>query len=538
MNLLLLNYPYLQNELKEIGHSVTSIGNYDLCNFITPILSYEEITKLINISTFDLIIYSDGLDKHPLISNFDKFTLPKICISIDSTINYFWQKSFINCFDIVFVDQISIYEKMRKFHKRVYPLLLSYDENVFSNNNVEKVYDITFVGRTNDNTRIKRSNILNKIKKAGLKLNLINGSNGSVNNQNELSKIYNQSKIVLNESLFPSINLRLFEVLGSGSLLFNEESDDYIKEYFQDKEHLVYYNQENLIERLKDYLENKSERETIAKKGNKSAKKYHKDSNRAKFIVEIIEENFEGINISAKNKKIKLSLALSALYLNLKWNNIQNDDSAKKLFDQNTEIIYNIINNTDNLLSEFNSTEISDYLKLCYSINKKDKIVEIFNSIDFSKLHNKEDSNLIQFILFYSIENKLSNIISDILNNFILRNVIENREKIIQNCSIDEKYYYYYYAKYLENIKNIDRINFGFTQTNISAIFFTIFDFYHYCMRENIEFEESTLQMIKILIPAKAYDNIYVLYDILRKKYPMNDEYVNESQKYKHLSYL
>ena len=546
MNILLLNYPYLQDELKEMGHNITSIGDYDSCDITIPILSYEKIFELIDIAQFDLLIYSDALDKHPLISNFSRFNIPKVYISIDSTINYFWQKYFVSCFDIIFVDQLEVYEKMRLFHSNVYPLLLSHNEKVFfKDNGLNKIYDITFVGRINDNVRMKRSNILNQIKNAGFRLNLIDGSSESVTDQATLSRIYNQSRIVLNESLFPSINLRLFEVLGSGTLLFNEESDNYIKDYFQDKKHLVYYNQANLIERLDYYLKDENERELIADYGYKSAKKYHKDSDRAKFLTEIIQENLDSFTSDRIRDENIFSNAVTALYLNLKWGVNENDSSSKlSLFNQNTEMIYSILkeNNNVSFVKHENNKEIVEYFKLCYAVNKKDRIAHVLNSIDLKKLDREKDIDLIQFIFFYSLENKSLDAgfvkrNSDIFNLFIINNLNLSNEIVEYNCKIDEKYYYYYFARYLESLSNIDRIHFGFTQTNISPIFFTQFDFFHFCMQQNIEFEKSTLGMIDILINAKAYDNISVLYGILNKKNPANDSYIKELKKYRHLSY-
>ena len=552
MNILLLNYPYLQNELKEIGHNVFSIGNYSHCNHYIPILSYEEIITKVNIDQFDLIIYSDGLDKHPLVSNFNKFSLPKIYISIDSTINYFWQKYFIRSFDIIFVDQLSVYEKMRNIHSRVYPLLLSYDDKIFFkengiHSNDSKKYDITFIGRRNDNTRIKRTNILDKIISAGLKINLIDGEDRIVSDQKELASIYNQSKIVLNESLFPSINLRLFEVLGSGALLFNEESDNYIKEYFQDKIHLVYYNQDNLIERLNYYLENDIERNEIANRGYISAKKYHKDLDRAKFMINIIEENIKDVKYNSKKTNITLSEAVTALHLNSKWNNSSQVDIPEiSLFNQNSKIIYNTISNNsinNKILSNDNEL-LFEYLLLCYSLSDNEKIIIILKEIDILKLNTKYDYKLIQFIFFYTLEKKTSSNIKYqknidlIITHLILPNLNEEDNKSLQNNLSNEKTYLFYFAKYLETFKNIERINFGFTQINISPIFFTQFDFYHLCMKENIKFEESVLGMIRILITAKAYDNVYSLYNILNKKHPHNITYIEEAKRYRHLSFL
>ena len=81
---------------------------------------------------------------------------------------------------------------------------------------------------------------------------------------------------------------RLFEALCSGALVFVDEMITPVKNSFENKVHLVYYNQDNLLELLHHYLTHEEERLSIAKQGLEYARKYHTWRNRADEIVEEI----------------------------------------------------------------------------------------------------------------------------------------------------------------------------------------------------------------------------------------------------------
>lgn len=64
-----------------------------------------------------------------------------------------------------------------------------------------------------------------------------------------------------------SINMRVFESLSCGNLLFTDDHF-FMKKYFRDKEHLIYYaNEEDLIMKIKYYKNNLDQAKKIANKG-------------------------------------------------------------------------------------------------------------------------------------------------------------------------------------------------------------------------------------------------------------------------------
>lgn len=77
----------------------------------------------------------------------------------------------------------------------------------------------------------------------------------------------NRARIVLNYCVRREMNLRCFEAPACGALLFIENTNLEAPEYLQDGVHAVYYNLENLSDRLRYYLEHEEERAGIAEAG-------------------------------------------------------------------------------------------------------------------------------------------------------------------------------------------------------------------------------------------------------------------------------
>jgi len=168
------------------------------------------------------------------------------------------------------------------------------------------MYDVSFVGQPHSD----RKEIVNKIKKAGINIKCWgNGWQSGRVFQDEMIKIFSQSKINLNltkssgninfrglASIFlkkklngslrfvksrywlgnfqsllarrrEQIKVRNFEVPGSGGFLLTGDADN-LTDYYQDgKEIVIYKNINDMIDKVKYYLEHNKEREAIARAG-------------------------------------------------------------------------------------------------------------------------------------------------------------------------------------------------------------------------------------------------------------------------------
>jgi len=190
----------------------------------------------------------------------------------------------------------------------------------------EKKYDASFVGQPHGN----RKKIINRIRKSGININCRGRGweNGRIS-QEEMIKIFSQSKINLNltkgsgVSFIKSIariflkknnksikienpflwvdNLksllgknreqikgRNFEIPGCGGFLITGKADNLQDYYISGKEIVIYKDEQDLIKKIKYYLEHSKEREIIAGAGLERTLRDHTYEKRFNNIFKII----------------------------------------------------------------------------------------------------------------------------------------------------------------------------------------------------------------------------------------------------------
>jgi hypothetical protein len=102
---------------------------------------------------------------------------------------------------------------------------------------------------------------------------------------NDAADRFSESKIVFNISMLDDINMRTFEVMGSGSFLMTNWIPT-IEELFEDGKHLVLYRSlEEMVDKAKYYLDHDEERERIAQAGYEEVMKRHTIQHRVDVIL-------------------------------------------------------------------------------------------------------------------------------------------------------------------------------------------------------------------------------------------------------------
>ena len=100
------------------------------------------------------------------------------------------------------------------------------------------------------------------------------------------SRIYKESRIVLNNSMKDDVNMRTFETMASGSFLMTDNII-YMDELFQDRKHCALYEDlDDMVEKIHYYLDNPKERERIAKVGYEEVMRRHTFKSRIKLMLE------------------------------------------------------------------------------------------------------------------------------------------------------------------------------------------------------------------------------------------------------------
>lgn len=229
----------------------------------------------------NLIIEIDGAGYHHL-EGYKDIDIPKVFWAIDSHISskLKFQKRIAQDFDYIFVAQKDYIPLFKKITDNVYWLPLAADPEIHKKCDLSKIFDIGFVGQKNPKLHKDRGKILNKLSK---KYNLlaVEGVWGE-----NMSKIYSISKIGFNKSLSGDLNMRVFEVMSSGTMLLTDKIGNGISDLFRNGEHLIMYNTENeLNELIQYYLGNEDEREKIAKEGQKEVHKKHTYDKRIQYML-------------------------------------------------------------------------------------------------------------------------------------------------------------------------------------------------------------------------------------------------------------
>lgn len=93
----------------------------------------------------------------------------------------------------------------------------------------------------------------------------------------QMPEIFNRSKINLNitlRSITSGIPLRALDIMGAGGFLLSNYQPE-LAEYFKDGEDMVmFYDEKDLIDKTKYYLQNEEMREKIAKRGQEKVKEF------------------------------------------------------------------------------------------------------------------------------------------------------------------------------------------------------------------------------------------------------------------------
>lgn len=343
MNILIT--PLIKKNQKSILSSSYVMGNYasnkniKIFNHVSEYncFYFSEILKSIEneIWKTDLIIFWKP-EHEPIPIDIKKLNIPIIGIITDWSIELEAILDSIKYFDWIFTDLkgVSILNKLG-FNNVSYWTVGGYVESLHKKlDDCKKIYDVVFIGNLNNTLHNHRTKWLYRLSKLSNKYNIkiIGGVYGE-----EYVKIINQSKIVFNHSIRGELNMRSYETLACGSLLFQEEENLEISLYFKNKKEYISYSETDFEDLLEYYINNDIERENIANSGNLTVQNHS------------YEKHFKNL----------LDLILK-LDLKKKNQNEKKQYNQKNLFRPNSHILYL-------------KNELSNYFeKVCKELTLKD----------------------------------------------------------------------------------------------------------------------------------------------------------------------
>lgn len=157
-------------------------------------------------------------------------------------------------------------EQLRLRHARteyVFPLY-SHCSRAHRRMDIERDIDVLFAGNLNHAIHVQRGRLLEQVASLSDRhtVRICEGVFGD-----EYTRLLNRARIVFNHSVRGEMNLRCFEALACGALLFLEEENREASDYLRDREDVVLYRADNLTELLEYYLDRPGEAEAIAARG-------------------------------------------------------------------------------------------------------------------------------------------------------------------------------------------------------------------------------------------------------------------------------
>ncbi|MDR2301774.1 MAG: glycosyltransferase [Deltaproteobacteria bacterium] len=284
MLILCLGSEYFYHSFHKLGHSV----------LIPPHEEGLPIDTLFNglQDRPDLIVYTDHLGQHHFpegLSNI--YGIPKIYYAVDTPINFWWQKHFAHLFDYTFVDQKPFVAKLNGagLASSWLPVAVnvpSYQPEKLDLSN--QSYDFGFVGSTDLNTRPKRNRLLKTLSN---RYSLKTGGSRQEGwlTPEDSGQIYRQSRLALNECLFPGVTTRMMEAMASGAVLFTEKAGGDLGELFVPGEDFAWFEPEELIESAEFWLGDAKRRKKTAKRALDKMAAAHDIDHRAETLFNVIK---------------------------------------------------------------------------------------------------------------------------------------------------------------------------------------------------------------------------------------------------------
>ncbi len=288
---------YIERALRKICRTVTVgpplpgefIEKWQLQNMKQPILHHDietdfetdmgEVLSLNpDIPRPDLFLWIESALGY-IPGNIAALECPTCCYLIDSHLQLERHLKQAVDFDYVFIVHRAYLEEFRKVNPRTYWLPVGCDVEVHRQWAVEKIHRIGFVGAVIPGSR--REKLVNRLLAAGaLHYERCYGD--------EMSRVFSESRIVFNNAANHDLNMRFFEVLSTGAMLLSDATlGSGQTELFRDGEDYACYQDGNLLETARFYLENEELRERIAARGQRLVHNAHTYRHRVEDLLAV-----------------------------------------------------------------------------------------------------------------------------------------------------------------------------------------------------------------------------------------------------------
>ncbi|MBI3958804.1 MAG: glycosyltransferase [Chloroflexi bacterium] len=233
----------------------------------------------------DLFLWIDPADRY-FPQGIERLPIPTACYLIDVHIGG-WRKAAARFFDAVFVAQKDFVEEYAQAvgHRQVYWLPLAAAPDVHKNHQVERIYDVGFVGNLAAAHRKTA-----RARRLGLLAQRYHTNDFYRHYPPaEVGEVYSRSRIVFNTSIAGDVTMRIFEGAAAGALVLTDAVANGLDELFSVGQEIVVFDGDaDLLAKVDYHLSHPEEREAIAAAGQRRVLGEHTYAHRVDRLLEIV----------------------------------------------------------------------------------------------------------------------------------------------------------------------------------------------------------------------------------------------------------
>lgn len=280
MLILTFGSEYFHDAFVRQGHKVLTVPNEDgfpLADFYNKLVDRP-----------DVFIYTDHLGYRAWPQGIEELDIPKIYYAVDTPLNFWWQKHFATLFDLCYVDQKPYVQKLeeRGQEARWLPVAVRTEDYAINNSEEEvpKIYDFGFVGVVDDRIRAKRSRLIKQLSGRFSLKNIGNHRNEWVEPK-ESAGLFRQSRLILNENLFPGVTTRMLEAMASGTVLFTEKAGGDFGELFLPGEDFAWFDPQEVMTAAEYWLSDEARLKKMGARALEKMRSSHDIDHRAATVL-------------------------------------------------------------------------------------------------------------------------------------------------------------------------------------------------------------------------------------------------------------
>ena len=289
MNILLLGLPLFVQELRLLGHTVTTAGTTDDRDLVLEPAEFSMPNLLGMLGPKrqpDICLVIEEMRDRRFPLRIEECPSPLVFYSIDTHLNNFWLEEFAPVCDLVLTTQKDYVETLKRRGGEVAWLPWSVHPDEFMDLGVERDLDMAFIG-TIDDHRQRRKSLLAQL--SG-RFQVTLGTPGRFYSPQESSTIFSRARIVINEAISSELNFRVFETMATGAMLLTEQVGNGLTDLFIDGKEIVTFTPYDVISKADHYLRNETERSEIAAAGQRAVRERHSRQVRAAELAELLQQ--------------------------------------------------------------------------------------------------------------------------------------------------------------------------------------------------------------------------------------------------------